>query len=136
MRTLNSADLKAYRAICAEITNREKRLEDSKIHTEAVVQGSTQFPYNKRAIHVEGDLYPSGSDSERHKITLLKIRKREIEEAVENIDDYCARYAITRKFLDNSYGERVTWETVADELGNTTGEAIRTRVSRYLRQRK
>lgn len=67
---------------------------------------------------------------------IIENKKRNIEEAVNGIDDYCVRYAVTRKFLDNSYGERITWEIIADELGNTTGEALKTRVSRYLKQER
>ena len=128
------SDLKEYRAICAEIVRRENRVQQLAKHQSSVVQSSANFPYNLHSVSVVGVQYPPEADAERKTIALLKHRKRLIEEAVEEISQPAIRYAVQRKYLDSCFGERVTWDTIADELNDgNTSDAIRVKVKRYFR---
>lgn len=125
-------DLREYRAICAEIEQREARLNRDRQHVIDTVQTAADFPYWKHVIPVEGDVYPYPVAPEREKIAALKMRKADIEEFVRSVEDYSTRRILELYFLAPVYGEKMTWEKVADAMGDGRGgDACRIKIIRF-----
>ena len=128
-------DLRCYRVICSEIAALEDKLNRDKYHVVDSVQSAADFPYWKHSVAVEGDLYPYPVEPELRKIRNLKARKADIERYVAAVPDIKIRRCMELYFIYPCV-ERVTWEMVADALGDgSTGNAIKIKVSRYVRAR-
>ena len=125
-------DLRNYRALCAEIEQKEQSLREKKQHVFDMVQSSAEFPYSQHNVVIEGDVYAAPTHEERARITQLMTKRFAVEKFVGSITDYKVRRIIELYYIEPAYGEKPTWEDVADRLNDgSTGDACRMVVARY-----
>ena len=126
-------DLRDYRALCAELRTREEEMKKGKIHVADTVQTAANFPYWKHTIVVEGDIYTKNPERLKRHIIALRNKKAHIERFVMNIDPLKIQRIAAIYYLEPAYGEKITWEYVADELNDgSTGESCRKLLHRYV----
>lgn len=126
-------DLRDYRAICAEIIQKEEELKKGKVHVVDTVQSAANFPYWKHTIAVEGDIYITNADKLKKAIIRLRDKKALIEKYVLEIKPHKVRRICAIYYLEPSHGEKITWEYVADVLNDgSTGDSCRVLLRRYL----
>lgn len=133
-------DLRNYRAITAELNRRVVSLQKDKRHVVDMVQSAADFPYWLHGVTVEGDVYdsaPRDVKATQNRILALAAIKAEIERWVNSIDDYRIRQIAQLYYLAPLHGDKVTWEDVADAMGDgSTGDACRMAFLRYWREKK
>ena len=121
--------LKNYRSLCNEIMDKKDRLRQRSCGV--VVSGSsTEFPYTKRSISIEGVKNSDENAILLQKIKLLEKEKEEIEDFVYSIEDSQARRIFEYRYLLGSH--KYTWERIAQILGGSnTGDGVRMIAKRY-----
>lgn len=118
--TLTVKELRQYRSICRELTEKNIELKSKTLH--GAVKGSdSEFPYTQHTMAVSGieDTYRNRTLLER--IHTLKQRKQRIEEYIFAIDDSLTRQIFEERYIKGGY--RPSWQRVATEIGggNTAG---------------
>lgn len=132
MDELTVQDLRDYRAICAELRSKEDELRKGKVHVVDTVQTAANFPYWKHVIAVEGDIYLRDPAKLKKQIIRLRDRKAKIEKLVMRINPATVRRIVQIYFVEPAYGEKITWDYVADKLNDgSTGDACRMKMNRY-----
>ena len=122
--------LKNYRALCDEIMDKKSRLK-SKTAGLVVSGSSTEFPYTKHAISIEGVTTSDENAKLLQKIKTLEQEKEEIEDFVYSIKDTFIRQAIEYRYLLGFH--QYTWEKIAQILGGgNSADGVRMMVKRYL----
>ena len=120
--------LKKYRDICSEIKDIKSKLSGSYVGD--TVQSGSKHPYSVHNVHIEG-LVPSGNTvSLLARLSDLKKQKSEIEEYIENIDDYQ-----TKKMFEMKFFEYKTYLQIAMTLSNgkMSESCVKKRIDRYVR---
>lgn len=120
--------LKKYRDICSEIKDIKSKLSGSYVGD--TVQSGSKHPYSVHNVHIEG-LVPSGNTvSLLARLSDLKKQKSEIEEYIENIDDYQ-----TKKMFEMKFFEYKTYLQIAMTLSNgkMSESCVKKRIYRYVR---
>ncbi len=126
-------ELRDYRAVCAELIQRSKKLRDDRRHVFDAVQSAADFPYSLHTVVVEGDVYPYPALPEFDRIGALRHKKEAVERWARSIDDYSVERIVELYFLTPAYGCKPTWEDVADALGDgSTGDGCRMKFVRYM----
>lgn len=133
IRDITIQDLRDYRAICAEIRHKEEELKAGKVHVADTVQSAAEFPYCKHTVLIEGDIYLKNPSKMKKDIIRLRDKKAHIERFVANIFPHKIRQICEIYYLIPAYGEKITWEYVADQLNDgSTGDSCRILLRRYL----
>ena len=127
-------ELGYYRVICKEIEQREAQLQRDKFHVVDAVETAADFPYWKHTIPIEGDLYPYPLEPVSIRLDVLRRKKAQIEKFVSEAQDYKVRRAMELRYLEPA-SDRVTWEMVADQLGDgASGWSAKKMVQRYIKR--
>lgn len=126
-------DLRDYRTICAALKAAEDELASGKQHVVDTVQSAANFPYWKHIVTVEGDIYLKNPDRLKKEIVRLRDKKAKIERFVLNIYPAKIQRIAAIYYLEPAYGEKITWEYIADRLNDgSTGDSCRMMLRRYL----
>lgn len=121
--------LKNYRALCDEIMDKKSRLK-SKTAGIVVSGSSTEFPYTKHAISIEGVTTSEENAKLLQKIKTLEQEKEEIEDFVYAIEDSQTRRIFEYRYLLGSH--KYTWERIAQILGGgNTRDSVRMIAKRF-----
>lgn len=127
---LTVKELRQYRSICRELTEKNIELKSKTLH--GAVKGSdSEFPYTQHTMAVSGleDTYRNRTLLER--IHTLKQRKQRIEEYIFAIDDSLTRQIFEERYIKGGY--RPSWQRVATEIGGgNTADGVKMIHHRYL----
>ena len=127
-------DLREYRILCSELDSLRKRIEKGKRHVYDTVQSAAEPPFSLHSVKVEGDLYDPNVKPLLAQYVAKRARKAEIERFVAGIDDYRVRRAVEIRFIEPA-AERVTWEYVADMMGDgSSGNALKLMVWKFFQK--
>lgn len=130
-------ELREYRAVCVALIQKRQRLANDRRHVYDAVQSASDFPFSKHTVVVEGDVYTHQGFAVMDEIAILRDKKESVERWVQSIDDFTVRRIVEIYFLRPAFGEKPTWEKVADELGDgSTGDSCRMRFTRYMDEKK
>lgn len=120
--------LKNYRSLCNEIMDKKDRLR--KRSCGVVVTGSsTEFPYTKRSITIEGVTNSEENAKLLQKIKALEQEKEEIEDFVYSIEDSQTRRIFEYRYLLGSH--KYTWQRIATIIGENDESYPRRVVKRF-----
>ena len=117
--------LKNYRAICAEIADIKQELQGH--YAGDTVQSGSKHPYSVHNVRVEGYKSDGNTLSLLARLSVLEHSRKDIEEYINNIDDYQTKKMFALRFI---YG--YSWVQVAHKIRGNTADSCRMRVMRYL----
>lgn len=125
--------LHQYKALCREIADLGKKIENSKLESDIVsdvVSGSdNQYPYVARHFTVTG----AGADQRERLRKMQEKCRRERDEILAYID--AIEDSITRQIFRYRHIEGLSWRAVAFRMGGyDTEDGVRKKHDRYLRK--
>lgn len=125
-------NLNKYRELYGELECIDKQLAKKKEWVSDAVLGDSGEPEHKQVVKpVEGYIHGIGS-------VVLEVEKRRVEGEMLAIKAYIAAIPVSkiRKALEIYClsEKKISWEKVADALGEDDGQALRMAVVRYIRQ--
>ena len=126
---MTKKDLAQYRSICDEIQELKTGIKDRTMHD--TVRGSdAEFPFLSHPMQVTGVQATEDNQKTLVAVRKLEMKKREIENFIDNIED-----SLTRRIFRLHFKEGKNWVQVAMQLGgiNTPDGVIMT-VKRYLQK--
>ena len=128
---MTKKDLAQYRSICDEILDLKRSIKDKTMHD--TVRGSdAEFPFLSHPMQVTG--VQATEDNQKTLVTVrkLEMKKREIENFIDNIED-----SLTRRIFRLRFIEGFNWVKVAMEVGGgNTDKSVQMIVKRFLDKNK
>lgn len=120
--------LKNYRSLCNEIMDKKDRLKNKTVGL--VVSGcSTEFPYTKHPISIEGVISSNENAKLLERIKALEKEKEEIEDFVYSISDSQTRRIFEYRYLLGAH--KYTWQRIATIIGENDESYPRRIVKRF-----
>ena len=126
---MTKKELSQYRSICDEIQELKKSIKDRTMHD--TVRGSdAEFPFLSHPMQVTGVQATEDNQKTLVAVRKLELKKREIENFIDNIED-----SLTRRIFRLRFIEGFNWVQVAMQLGGiNTPDGVRMTVKRYLQK--
>ena len=127
MIAVTKKELGQYRSLCDEIIELETAIKENTEHS--TVRGSdATFPYLSHPMQVSGVQSTTDNQNTLIKVRKLKLKKQEIENFIENIEDSLTRRIFRLRFIDGK-----NWVKVADDVGgNNTADCVKKICYRYI----
>lgn len=121
--------LNKYRDICAEIADKEAKLND-KHYAADTIKVCTPPSYTAHSKRIEGYLPSGNTVSLLAELSVLRAKQRVCEEYIESIKDYQ-----TRKMFELHFIKGKTYLQIAMILskGKMSKSAVQMRIERYLK---
>ena len=124
---MTKKDLAQYRSICDEILELKRSIKNKTMHD--TVRGSdAEFPFLSHPMQVTG--VQATEDNQKTLVTVrkLEMKKREIENFIDNIED-----SLTRRIFRLRFIEGFNWVKVAREVGGgNTADGVKKACYRYM----
>lgn len=131
---MTSKELLQYRSIVTEIDEIRDRLSKNTVH-DVVVGSDSEFPYVKHSFSVGGALETKNNKRDMILLRELEVRKKAIEEFIENISDSELRRIFKYRYINGKI--KPTWQGIAFKIGGwNSADNVRMRHSRYLNKQK
>jgi len=140
---VDKKDLQQYRHLKSEIEELKKRIENIEcfrygdIVADSVVGSSTTFPYTQHTIVITGedtsyDLQVKKLQAELNKrLRGLIYTERKISSFLESIKD-----SEIRRMINLRYVEGLTWQQIANRIGESDEQYPRKKVKRFMEKQK
>lgn len=126
---MTKEELSQYRSICDEIQELKTIIKGKTMHD--TVRGSdAEFPFLSHPMQVKGLQATEDNQKTLASLRKLEIKKREIENFIDNIED-----SLTRRIFRLRFIEGFNWVRVAIGVGgNNTPDGVRMSVKRFLQK--
>lgn len=120
-------ELGQYRSICDEILELETAIKENTEHS--TVRGSdAEYPYLSHPMQVSGVQSTTDNQKTLIRVRKLKLKKQEIENFIENIED-----SLTRRIFRLRFIEGKNWKQISVQIGGgNTDISLRQMMCRYL----
>ena len=127
---MTKKELAQYRSLCDEILDIETSIRKNTEHS--TVRGSdAEFPYLSHPMQVSGLQDTTDNQNTLIRVRKLKLKKQEIENFIDNIED-----SLTRRIFRLRFVEGKNWVQVAVRIGgDNTPDGVRMAVKRYLQKK-
>lgn len=124
---MTKKELAQYRSICAEILELKKSINDNTMHD--TVRGSdSEFPFLSHPMQVTGVRATEDNQKTLVAVRKLEMKKREIENFIDNIED-----SLTRRIFRLRFIEGMNWKQISVQIGGgNTDISLRQMMCRYL----
>ena len=124
---MTKKELAQYRSICDEILELKRSIKNKTMHD--TVRGSdAEFPFLSHPMQVTG--VQATEDNQKTLVTVrkLEMKKREIENFIDNIED-----SLTRRIFRLRFIEGKNWKQISVQIGGgNTDISLRQMMCRYL----
>lgn len=126
---MTKKELSQYRSICDEILELKVTIKENTEHS--TVRGSDEeFPYLSHSMQVSGVQSTTDNQNALIKVRKLEMKKQEIENFIDNIEDSLTRRIFRMKFIEGK-----NWVQIAMQLdGDNTPDGVRMHTNRYLQK--
>lgn len=138
---MTKKELLQYRALKREIQSLERRIERLGIQdgievTDSVIGSSPNYPYIKQHCRIEGII--DNGERIRHLFWLLKRRKEIANELLVHIEEFIGEIEDSelRQIFQMRYIDGMTWQRVAEEMGEGGEQYPRKKHDRYMERQK
>lgn len=132
MANQNLSLLRSYRDNVSELADIEQKLQQAEVQD--AVQSAAKFPYSKHSVPVNG--IPPGMEAYCLQIRAQELRLaiQKAKQIVRTLPKHRLRIAVRMYYIEDQY-ERITWEDVADKIGNgATGESLKKAIQREVKK--
>ena len=125
---MTKKQLKNYRAICAEIADIKQELQGH--YAGDTVQSGSKHPYSVHNVRVEGYKSDGNTLSLLARLNVLEHSRKDIEEYINNIDDYQTKKMFVLVFVKGK-----TYLQTAIALNPKMSEdCVKKRIYRYVQK--